>query len=77
MVFYCEQTAGFSNDVGLQDEGYFDALVRMFEQALKVSEGLPPTLRNSLHQRLDAVRRCGRRSPGSSGGLTINGRVRA
>ena len=31
MVFYCEQAAGFSMDVGLQDEGYFDALVRMFE----------------------------------------------
>jgi len=27
MVFYCERAAGFSNDVGLQDEGYFDALV--------------------------------------------------
>jgi len=30
MVFYCEKTAGFSNDVGLQDESYFDALIRMF-----------------------------------------------
>ncbi len=56
MVFYCEQAAGFSNDVGLQDEGYFNALVRMFEQALKASEGLSAGLRASLHQRLDAVR---------------------
>lgn len=24
MVFYCERAAGFSNDVGLQDEGYFE-----------------------------------------------------
>jgi hypothetical protein len=32
MVLYCERAAGFSSDVGLQDEGYFDALVRMFEQ---------------------------------------------
>ena len=31
MVFYCEQAAGFCNDVGYQDEGYFNALVRMFE----------------------------------------------
>ena len=36
MVFYCERAAGFCNDLGNQDEGYFDALVRMFEQALKV-----------------------------------------
>ncbi|CAH1083165.1 hypothetical protein [Candidatus Nitrotoga sp. 1052] len=35
MVFYCERAARFSNDVGLQDEGYFDALVRMFEQGIE------------------------------------------
>ena len=35
MVFYCERASGFSGDVGLQDEAYFDALVRMFEQALE------------------------------------------
>ena len=57
MVFYCEQAAGFSNDVGLQDEGYFNALVRMFEQALKVTDGLPANSRASMRQRLDAVRR--------------------
>ena len=36
MVFYCECAAGFCNDVGYQDESYFNALVRMFEQALKI-----------------------------------------
>src|ERR1700745_1086023 len=41
MVFFCERIAGFSNDVGYQDEGYFDALVHMFEQALKVTRQLP------------------------------------
>ena len=35
MVFYCESAAGFSNDVGNQDEGYFDSLINMFEQALR------------------------------------------
>src|SRR5271168_449674 len=40
MVRYCESAAGFSNDVGYQDEGYFDALVHMFEQALKVTRQL-------------------------------------
>lgn len=57
MVFYCERAAGFSNDIGLQDEGYFDALVRMFEQALKVIAALPNTARPVLLDRLDAVRR--------------------
>ncbi len=29
-VYYCEQAIGFSKGVGLDDEGYYDALVRMF-----------------------------------------------
>ena len=57
MVFYCERAAGFSNDVGLQDEGYFDALVRMFGQALKAIDGLPEDCRSALLARLDFVRR--------------------
>ena len=57
MVFYCERAAGFSDDVGLQDEGYFDALVRMFEQALKAIHSLPEDVRSPLHGRMDAVRR--------------------
>lgn len=57
MVFYCERAAGFSDDVGLQDEGYFDALARMFEQALKVITKLPEEPRTELLSRLDTVRR--------------------
>ena len=57
MVFYCEQAAGFSDDVGLQDAVYFDALVRMFEQALNAATALPGPLRSELLARLDAVRR--------------------
>src|SRR6266567_4361864 len=38
MVFYCEQPAGFSADIAHDDDGYFDALVRMFEQAAQVRE---------------------------------------
>lgn len=56
MVFYCERASGFCDDVGLQDEGYFDALVRMFEQALKVINSLPEDARSDLLDRLDAVR---------------------
>lgn len=59
MVFFCERAVGFSNDVGLQDEGYFDALVRMFGQALKVMDALPEGLRSALLGRLAAVQRLG------------------
>lgn len=57
MVFYCERASGFSNDVGLRDEGYFDTLVRMFEQALKACDALPEDRGQELLVRLDAVRR--------------------
>jgi hypothetical protein len=56
MTFYCEQAAGFSNEGGLEDEGYYDALVRMFAQALKISVGLPETQRDVLLKRLDQAR---------------------
>ena len=56
MVFYCERAAGFCNDLGNQDEGYFDALVRMFEQALKAIGQLPAPDRDVLIARLDRVR---------------------
>ncbi|MDZ7867122.1 hypothetical protein [Acidovorax sp.] len=59
MVFFCERAVGFSSDIGLQDEGYFDALVRMFGQALKVMDALPEVPRSALLGRLDAVRRLG------------------
>ena len=57
MVFYCERAAGFSMEVGLQDKGYFDALVRMFQQALKTVASLAATQRPPMWERLDAVRR--------------------
>ena len=56
MVFYCECAAGFCNDLGNQDEVFFDALVRMFEQALKVIGKLPTQDRDALIARLDRVR---------------------
>lgn len=55
MVFYCERAAGFSDDVALQDEGYFDALVRMFEQALKTIASLADAQRPPLWARLRAA----------------------
>ena len=55
MVFYCERAAGFSNDIGLQDEGYFDALVRMFEQALKAIAALLDSARSTFWGRVCVV----------------------
>jgi hypothetical protein len=56
MVFYCERAAGFCSDVGYQDDDYFDALVHMFEEALKVSAQLSASDRKALISRLDRVR---------------------
>jgi hypothetical protein len=56
MVSFCESAAGFSNDVGYQDEGYFDALVHMFEQALKATRKISAGDRETLITRLDRVR---------------------
>jgi len=55
MVFYCECATGFSNNVGIEDESYLDALVRMFERALKTIAALPEAQRDSLWTRLDVV----------------------
>ena len=55
MVFYCERAAGFSSDVGLQDEGYLYALLRMFEQSSKTVGALPEVSRPELLARLDSV----------------------
>jgi hypothetical protein len=38
------------------DEGYSNALARMFEQALKISVTLPIGQRDAMLNRLDAVR---------------------
>jgi hypothetical protein len=57
MVFYCERASGFSVEVGLQDEGFFSALVRMFEQALQAIARLPDAQRPLFMERLRAVRR--------------------
>lgn len=56
MVFYCEQAAGYCQDIGYQEEGFFDALVRMFEEALKSARLLPLDGRDSFIARLNCVR---------------------
>jgi hypothetical protein len=56
MVFFCETAAGFCCDIGMDDEAYYDALVRMFEQAVKAVAPLPASDRDAMKQRLDRVR---------------------
>lgn len=57
MVFYCERAAGFCDDIGMEDDAFFAALVRMYEQALKSVVSLPDVERDAFITRLDAVRR--------------------
>jgi len=62
MVYYCEQAAGFCRDVDYQDAAYCDALVRMFEQALRTTTDLAAnseTVRNRLLGTLNHVRSIG------------------
>jgi CubicO group peptidase (beta-lactamase class C family) len=56
MVFYCEQAAGFCSAIANDDARYLDALVRMFEQVLKVADTLSAERRDDLTTRLDRVR---------------------
>jgi len=60
LVFYCERAAGFCQEVDHRDTAYLNALVRMFEQALKASVGLNRKVRNDFLAWLDHVRRTGR-----------------
>jgi hypothetical protein len=57
MVFYCERAADFSSGWGFEDEAYFNALLKMFYRALKISITLENDLRDVLLDRLDKVRR--------------------
>ena len=61
MTYYCEQASTFAADVGLDDAGFFSALVKMFESALKTIETLDATARPPFLERLDAVRARGHR----------------
>lgn len=54
-VFYCESCVALLNYCGMEDEGYFDALVRMFEQALKAIVALEPQQQDAFIERLDRV----------------------
>jgi len=54
-VSYCELCANFLSDYGMDDEGYYNALVRMFEQALKSIKQLNPGQQEDYLGRLEEV----------------------
>jgi len=58
-VFYCEEVFNFLADCGMDDEGFYDALVRIFEQAIKYVLALPEAQQASFLARLDRVRQLG------------------
>jgi hypothetical protein len=55
-VFYCESCMNLLGYCGMDDEGYFNALVRMFEQALKAIAMLDPSHQEAFVERLERVR---------------------
>jgi hypothetical protein len=59
-VFYCEEVFDFLAGCGMDDEGFYAALVRMFEQALKYVLALPKKQQAGFLRRLDRVRQLGR-----------------
>lgn len=54
-VFYCEACTDLLDLCGMDDPGYFNALVRMFEQALKAVSQLEPDQQPSFVERLESV----------------------
>jgi len=58
-VFYCESCMNLLSYCGMDDEGYFNALARMFEQALKTVVALEPSRQEAFVERLERVRREG------------------
>lgn len=55
-IYYCEEAFTFLGYCGMDDEGYYSALVRMFEQALKATMALPEPRRDGCLDRLEEVR---------------------
>ena len=59
-VFYCEEAIAFLRDCGIDDKGYYSALVLMFEQALKWVPTLPEKQQKPFLERLGRIRAAGR-----------------
>ena len=55
-LFYCEEAVGLLSWCGMDDESYYAALVRMFDQAVTAICGLPEAERAQLLERLEHLR---------------------
>lgn len=58
-VFYCESCLSFFGYCGVDDEGYFNALILMFEQALKAIQSLDVKQQASFVERLNILQHKG------------------
>ncbi len=59
-IFYCEEACGFLESYSMEDEGYFAALIRMYERSLEIVSSLAPAERMIYLERLDKLRSRGR-----------------
>ena len=55
-VFYCEESFNLLGICGMEDAGFYDALVRMFDQALKYTLALPKAQQTKFLARLGQLR---------------------
>lgn len=55
-IFYCEEAIGFLKACGLEDEGYFLALIRMYNKATGIVLQLSPADRAPYVERLNKLR---------------------
>ena len=55
-VFYCEQATSFAVECSYENERYFSALIRMFNEALVSVMKLSPDVQREFLTRLDEVR---------------------
>jgi hypothetical protein len=59
MTFYCEVASDFAAEFGMDDEGYLESIVGMFEANIKAITGLEANAHTAFLDRLDKVRsRC-------------------
>ncbi|SRR6266404_2888633 len=59
-IFYCEEAFSFLDSCSMEDESYFVALMRMYEQSLKFVLSLSPAERTTYLERLDQLRSRGK-----------------
>jgi len=59
-IFYCEEAFAFLESYSMEDEGYFAALIRMYERSLEIVSSLAPAERMIHLGRLDKLRSRGR-----------------